>query len=530
VRKRTATALHVAASALAGVVAHDLTQRRHAILRNFPVIGHLRYLIEAVGPELRQYIVTGNDEERPFSRNERRWIYATAKRQNPHFGFGSDVEWANQPGHVLIKHAAFPHAATADGDAAGWPMPCAKVLGASNRRRRAFRPRSAVNVSGMSFGALGAHATEAISRGCAASGAMQNTGEGGLSRHHLHGSDIVFQVGTAYFGCRDDDGRFSLPRLVDLVERHPIRAIEVKLSQGAKPGVGALLPAAKVTPEIAAARGVPVGEDCHSPSAHTAFGDVPGLIEFIETIADATGLPVGIKSAVGEPDLWEQLAARMSRENTGPDFITIDGGEGGTGAGPLVFTDHVALPFRLGLGRVYPVFAEAGVADRIVFQGAGKLGLPENAMLAFAMGCDMIAVGREAMMAIGCIQAQRCHTGRCPTGVATQSTWLQRGLVPERAADRLAHYISGMRAELLRLANACGVEHPALVPARQIELLDGENTTSAAERFGYRDGWGVPNRANRDALITIMRELDRAQPDAPAQKIPTRPGQVPNIP
>ena len=529
-RPRSAAALRAAASVLAGVVAYDLTQRRHAILRNFPIVGHLRYLIEAVGPELRQYIVTGNDEERPFSRNERRWIYSTAKRQNPHFGFGSDVEWSTQPGHVLIKHAAFPHAGAGDGDAAGWPMPCAKVLGASHGRRHAFRPRSAVNVSGMSFGALGSHAIEAISRGCSESGALQNTGEGGISRHHLHGSEIVYQIGTAYFGCRDDDGTFSLPRLVESVDRHPVRAIEIKLSQGAKPGVGALLPAAKVTPEIAEARGVPVGVDCHSPPAHTAFTNVPELIEFIEAIAQATGLPVGIKSAVGELDLWRELAARMSTERVGPDFITIDGGEGGTGAGPLVFTDHVALPFRLGIGRVYPIFADAGVADRVVFQGSGKLGLPENALLAFALGCDMIAVGREAMMAVGCIQAQRCHTGRCPTGVATQSTWLQRGLVPDRAGRRLSHYISGMRAELLRLANACGVEHPALVPARQIELLDGGETVSAADRFGYRDGWGVPNRADRDALITVMRELDLARPEARARKIPTSPGQMPNIP
>jgi glutamate synthase domain-containing protein 2 len=387
-----------------------------------------------------------------------------------------------------------------------------------------------VNVSGMSFGALGANAIEAISRGCAESGALQNTGEGGISRHHLHGSEIVLQIGTAYFACRDEHGRFSLPRLMEAVEKHPIRAIEIKLSQGAKPGVGALLPAAKVTREIAEARGVPAGVDCHSPPAHTAFTDVPELVDFIETIADATGLPVGIKSAVGEIEFWQTLAARMSRERVGPDFITIDGGEGGTGAGPLVFTDHVALPFRLGIGRVYPIFAEAGVADRIIFQGSGKLGLPENALLAFALGCDMIAVGREAMMAIGCIQAQRCHTGRCPTGIATQSAWLQRGLVPDRASQRLAHYISGMRYELLRLANACGVEHPALVPARQIELLDGERTVSAAERFGYRDVWGVPNRADRDALVSVMRELDRVRPEATAREIPTGPGKMPKIP
>ncbi|MEQ9094081.1 MAG: FMN-binding glutamate synthase family protein [Miltoncostaeaceae bacterium] len=529
-RPRTAAALRGVASVLAGVVAYDVTQRRHAILRNFPVVGHLRYLIEAVGPELRQYIVTGNDEERPFSRNERRWVYSTAKRQDPHFGFGSDVEWSTTPGHVLVKHAAFPHPSTLAGDTHGSPLPCAKVMGAAHGRAKAFRPPSAVNVSGMSFGSLGSHATEAVNRGAAAAGCLHNTGEGGLSRHHRHGADLVFQVGTAYFGCRDENGRFSLPELLERVESAPVRAIEIKLSQGAKPGVGALLPAAKVTAEIAEARGVTEGVDCRSPGAHTAFHDVPSLIDFIERIAEATGLPVGIKSAVGQLDLWDQIAQRMARENVGPDFITIDGGEGGTGAGPLVFTDLVALPFRLGIGRVYPIFARAGVADRVVFQGSGKLGLPENALLAFALGCDMVAVGREAMMAIGCIQAQRCHTGRCPTGVATQSAWLQRGLIPERAGERLGNYVTGLRGELLRLARTCGAPHPALVPAAQLDLLDGEHTTSAAELFGYEPAWGVPDADSRGDLMALMETLHRVRPESEAADVPTGPGGVPNLP
>ena len=295
-----------------------------------------------------------------------------------------------------VRHAAFPAAAPGDGEPLGWPLPCAKVLGAANGRRRAFRPPSAVNVSGMSFGALGGRAVEAISRGCARAGCLRNTGEGGLSRHHLHGADPVFQIGTAYFGCRDARGRFSLPALVELVEASPVRAIEVKLSQGAKPGVGALLPAAKVTPEIAAARGVPAGVDCHSPAAHSAFSDVPGLIGFVERIADATGLPVTIKAAVGELGFWREPARRMARDGAGPDGVTIDGGEGGTGAGPRVFTDHVALPFRLGLGSVDPIFAEEGLAERVVFTGSGKLGLPENALLAFAMGSDARRASRPS--------------------------------------------------------------------------------------------------------------------------------------
>jgi glutamate synthase domain-containing protein 2 len=522
--------LQVAGAALAGVVAYDLAQRRHAILRNFPVVGHFRYLLEAVGPELRQYIVTSSDDERPFSRNERRWIYATAKRQDPHFGFGSDSEWSRRPGHVLIKQAEFPHPPPVAGDPVGWPLPCAKVLGGANGRRHAFRPASVVNVSGMSFGALGGRAVESMNRGAVIAGCMHNTGEGGLSVHHRHGADLVFQVGTAYFGCRDAQGRFSLPTLVDLVAEHPVRAIEIKLSQGAKPGVGGFLPGAKVTPEIAEARGVPVGRDCQSPPAHSAFGDVGGLLEFVERIAEATGLPVGIKSAVGEGAFWDELARRMAQDRTGPDFITIDGGEGGTGAGPLVFTDHVALPFRLALARVYRAFAEAEIAERIVFVGSGMLGLPANALLGFAMGCDMVSVGREAMLAVGCIQAQRCHTGRCPTGVATQSAWLQGGIDPARSAERLAHYVAGLRAELLRLARTCGVPHPALVTCNQIELLDGQQSVSAARTFGYRASWGLPGERDREEVVGIMDAFARSESEATPRTVPTGRGESPRVP
>ncbi len=489
---------------LAGVAVYDVTQRRHAILRTFPLVGHLRYLLEAFGPELRQYIVTGNDEERPFSRNERRWVYATAKREDPYFGFGSDMDWSRKSGHILIKQADFPYPPPPGGEPAEAPLPCAKVLGAGNGRRLAFRPASVVNVSGMSFGALGANAVEAMNRGCARAGCLHNTGEGGLSAHHRHGGDLVFQIGTAYFGCRDSEGRFDLPALVDLMARHPVRAIEIKLSQGAKPGVGGMLPGAKVTPEIAASRGVRMGEDCVSPPRHSAFEGAAGLVDFIERIADATGLPVGIKSAVGELGFWQELSQRMVREGGGPDQITIDGGEGGTGAGPLVFSDHVALPLRLGFSRVYRIFAEAGLAERTVFGGSGMLGLPANALLAFAMGADMVSVGREAMLAVGCIQAQRCHTGRCPTGVTTHSQWLQRGLDPADKSERLANYVAGLRAELARLARTCGVPHPALVTANQLELLDGQHAVPVGEVFGYRPGWGLPSEGDRAELLALM--------------------------
>ena len=279
----------------------------------------------------------------------------------------------------------------------------------------------------------------------------------------------------------------------------------MKLSQGAKPGLGGLLPGAKVSAEIARIRGIPVGVDCKSPSGHSAFGDVDGLLEVIERIAAATGLPVGIKSAVGESAFWEQLTGRMVATGTGPDFVTIDGGEGGTGAAPLSFADHVSLPFRWGFTRVFRCFVEHDLADRTVFVGSGKLGLPESALTAMAVGCDLVNVGRTAMFAVGCIQAQRCHTDRCPTGVATQNPRLARGLDPALKSVRCARYLASLRFELLRLARACGVEHPALVTADQIDLLEDRWTaTSLREAVGYEPGWGSPSAEDREAVVHLM--------------------------
>jgi glutamate synthase domain-containing protein 2 len=497
----------VVAAALVGfllaVVAHDLAQRRHAILRNFPLVGHLRFVLEAVGPELRQYIVTDNDEERPFTRDQRRWVYTSAKSENNYFGFGTDNDLELSSNYTIVNHSAFPLDASAEG---GDRLPCAKVLGAARGRAKAFRPSSIVNASGMSYGSLSGPAIESINRGAAIAGCWQNTGEGGVSPHHQHGGDLVFQMGTGYFGCRDDQGRFDLARLRDLVEANPVRAIEIKLSQGAKPGLGGVLPAAKVNREIAGIRGVAVGVTCISPSRHSAFGSTDELLDFVERLADATGLPVGIKSAVGDGGFWDELAELMATTGRGVDFVNIDGGEGGTGAAPLAFSDHVALPFKVGFARAYRAFAERDLTDGVVFAGAGKLGFPDAGLFAFALGCDLLAVGREAMLSVGCIQAQRCHTGRCPTGVATQSRWLTRGLDPTLKSVRFANYVSTLRHELLQLSLACGVEHPALVGADRIEVLDGRfGSTTVRELFGYEPGWGLPGADDQDAIRTLMR-------------------------
>lgn len=480
----------------------DLIQTKQAIRRNYPVIGRLRYMLERIGPELRQYIVTDNDEERPFSRDQRRWVYATAKKDNQYFGFGTDNKM-DLPQYLLIRHAPFPHMAVHDDES--HPLPVAKVMGEWRGRRQAFRPGSVVAISAMSFGSLSGRAIEALNKGAALSGSLHNTGEGGISDHHRHGGDLIFQLGTGYFGARSSEGRLDLDRLVEQVATAPVKAIEIKLSQGAKPGLGGVLPAAKVTAEIAAARGVPQGVTVASPARHAEFDSIPTMLAFIERVADATGVPVGIKSAVGQRQFWSELADAMAATGSGPDFIAIDGGEGGTGAAPLVFADNVALPFRLAFSEVYRAFAERHMHEKVVWAGAGKLGFPGEALLAMSLGVDLVYVGREAMLAVGCIQAQKCHTGHCPTGVATQQRWFVRGLDPTDKSVRTANYLIGVRHGLLQLANACGHAHPAQVDGRSIDLfLDGSRTESAWEHFGYDEAWRVDGAARIDGLDTLM--------------------------
>ncbi len=498
------------------VAIHDVVQKKHAILRNFPVIGHLRYLIEMIGPELRQYIVAGNDEERPFDRDERSWVYASSKKQNNYFGFGTDNDLEHSPNHLVINHNAFPlnppHPDSAEYDP-DHRIPCAKVMGAFRNRKHAFRPASVVNVSGMSFGSLSAPAVEALNIGCRKAGCLQSTGEGAISPYHLNGGELVWQIGTGYYGCRTPEGEFSLEKLKETLASAPtVRALEIKLSQGAKPGAGGILPSSKITPEISRIRGIPMGKDCVSPARHSCFHDADSLLDFVEMLADETGLPVGIKSAVGQMPFWKELARLVAPGDRAPDFITIDGEEGGTGAAPLVFSDHVAKPFKIGFSRVQHVFHNQGAADRIVWGGSGKLGSPEDAIFAFAPGCDIINIARAAMLAIGCIQAQKCHTNHCPAGVATQNKWLARGLDPTLKADRCANYLVALRKEILALCRACGVPHPGLMTAQHLEVVnDRYGSCSVAEVFGYTGEFGLPSKADRDAVSALMQEMGRGR-------------------
>ena len=358
----------------------------------------------------------------------------------------------------------------------------------------------------MSYGSLSSVAVEAINRGVNLAGAMQNTGEGGISPFHDQGGGLIYQLGTGCFGSRDDEGRFCESAFKETLGKHDVRAVEIKLSQGAKPGHGGVLPGSKVTAEIAKVRGVEEGKDCISPAANPEFSSTSELLDFVERLAEISGLPVGIKSAVGCLSFWDELISELQRDpNRSVDFITIDGGEGGTGAAPLAFADHVSLPFKVGFSRVYKKFSDAGLADQIVFIGAGKLGFPQESLLAMAMGCDMIYIAREAMLAIGCIQARICHTGKCPTGVATQDKWLMRGLDPTDKSAKLANYIVTLRKEILQLCHAIGVEHPALVTGESFEIL-GENyaSTTLAETLGMADVVSKPCESDCHSVVELM--------------------------
>ena len=494
---------------IVAVAIYDLVQVRDPILRNYPVLGHGRGFLMELGPKLRQYIVANDNEERPFNRDQRHWIDASSTKSNNYFGFGTDNDLERTPGHIIVKQGAFAIIEAVEGDDDYDPqhtIPCAKILGGHRNRPHAFRPQSIINTSAMSFGSLSSVAVEAINRGVNLAGAMQNTGEGGISPYHDQGGDLIYQLGTGNFGSRNDDGCFDENEFKETIEKHQVRAVEVKLSQGAKPGRGGVLPGSKVTAEIAEIRGVDEGKDCISPSANPEFSTANELLDFVEKLAGISGLPVGIKSAVGCMSFWDELISELKRDpNRSVDFITIDGGEGGTGAAPLAFADHVSLPFKIGFSRIYKKFEDAGLADQIVFIGAGKLGFPQEALLAMAMGCDMIYVAREAMLAIGCIQARICHTGKCPTGVATQDKWLMRGLDPTDKSAKLANYIVVLRKEILQLCHAIGVEHPALVTGESFEIL-GENYASRtlAETLGMTGINSKPCQPDCHSIVELM--------------------------
>ncbi len=445
-------------AALTALGIHDLVQKRHAILRNYPVVGHLRFLFEYVGPEIRQYFIETDTEAAPFSRAQRSLVYQRAKGEADNRPFGTQLD-VGQRGYEWVNHSMMPtHLASSD---------FRITIGAE---REQPYDASIFNISAMSFGSLSANAIMALNQGAKLGRFAHDTGEGSISSYHrVHGGDLIWEIGSGYFGCRDDDGRFSPERFAANAREPQVKMIEIKLSQGAKPGHGGILPAAKVTPEIAAARGVLVGVDCISPSAHSAFSTPIGMMEFIVRLRELSGgKPVGFKLCIGHPWEWFGLVKAMLETGVTPDFIVVDGAEGGTGAAPVEFSDHVGAPLQEGLLLVHNTLVGAGLRDRVKIGCAGKVITAFDIVRMMALGGDWCNAGRGFMMALGCIQAQTCHTGNCPTGVTTQDPVRERALVVPDKAQRVFNFHRSTLAALKDMVQAAGLSHPQEITAHHI--------------------------------------------------------------
>lgn len=444
----------------------DVTQKRHTVLRNFPVIGHLRFFFEHLGEYFRQYFFLNDREEMPFNRATRAWVYRLAKDEGGIIGFGSTYN-NQENGAIIFVNDPFP---VLEED----KLPTPPLVIGEGWCQHPFVAKSMVNISAMSYGAISSPAVQALSRGAATAGCWMDTGEGGLSPYHLEGgADIIFQLGTAKYGVRDAAGDIDPKKLKEMAAHESVRAFEIKLSQGAKPGKGGVLPAGKVTPEIAMIRGIPVGQDSLSPNRHRDIANVEQLLDKIEWVRDLTGKPVGIKTAIGGWQLMHDLAEAIQRRglHSAPDFLVIDGGEGGSGAAPQALADHMSLSIMEGLPRVVDVLVETGLRDRLRLVAAGKLVTPAKAAWALACGADFVNTARGFMFSLGCIQALRCHTNTCPTGVATHNPRLQRGLVVEDKAVRVAQYAQNMNKEIAMIAHSCGLRHPRELRREHVRIV-----------------------------------------------------------
>jgi glutamate synthase domain-containing protein 2 len=441
----------------------DVTQKKHTVLRNFPVIGRLRYFFERQGEYFRQYFFMGDREEMPFNRATRGWVYREAKDEGGVIGFGSTYD-LREPGSIIFVNAPFP---VLDEDRL-----CSLPLGIGEGYcEQPFRARS-VNISGMSFGAISEPAVRALSKGAAEAGCWMDTGEGGLSPYHLEGGcDLIMQIGTAKYGIRTDTGELSAQKAKELAK--VVKAFEIKLSQGAKPGKGGVLPAAKVTEEIARIRGIPAGIDSISPNRHLDIADMLQLLDQVAYIRNLTGRPVGIKTAIGGWEFVNELCEHVLRRGLeyAPDFIVIDGGEGGSGAAPQTLADHVGLPIAEALPRVVDALLEANLKERVRVVASGKLVTSAKAAWALCAGADFVNTARGFMFALGCIQALRCHQNTCPTGVTTHSRRLQRGLVVEEKYLRVASYCRNMNTELDMIAHSCGCRHARELRREHVRIV-----------------------------------------------------------
>ena len=466
------------AIALVGLLVYgyvqDITQKKHTILRNYPLVGRLRYFFEQLGEYFRQYFFLGDRDEMPFDRATRSWVYRLAKNEGGVIGFGSTYR-LQEPGALIFVNAPFP---VLEEDR----LPTPPLIIGAGHCETPFTARSIVNVSGMSFGAISKPAVLALSNGAREAGCWMDTGEGGLSPFHLEGGcDIIMQIGTAKYGVRDEHGKLSTDKLREIARHETVRAFEIKLAQGAKPGKGGVLPAGKVTEEIARIRGIPVGQDSISPNRHLDIANIDQLLDSIERIRDATGKPVGLKTAVGGWQFMNELCEATLRRGlqSAPDFIVIDGGEGGSGAAPQALADHVALSINEALPRVVDTLIAAGMRGRVKVVASGKIVTSARAAWALGCGADFVNTARGFMFALGCIQALRCHTNTCPTGVTTHNPRLQRGLVVEDKATRVANYCNAMNKEIDMIAHSCGLHHAREFRRHHVRIMQPNGRSEA---------------------------------------------------
>ena len=450
----------------------DVTQKKHSVLRNYPVIGRMRYFLERQGEYFRQYFFAGDRDEMPFNRATRAWVYREAKNEGGLIGFGSSND-LREPGSIIFVNAPFP---VLEEDR----LPTPGLVIGEGYCKDPFAARSIVNVSGMSFGAISAPAVRALSLGAAEAGCWMDTGEGGLSPHHTEGGcDVIMQIGTARYGVRDADGAFS-PEKAKEIARH-VKAFEIKLSQGAKPGKGGVLPGGKVTEEIGRIRGIPVGQDSISPNRHTDIATMDQLLDKVAWIRDLTGRPVGVKTAIGGWEFINDLCDRVLARGPewAPDFLVIDGGEGGSGAAPQTLMDHMSLPIAEALPRVVDSLIQANLKGRIRVVASGKLVTSARAAWAVCCGADFVNTARGFMFALGCIQALRCHQNTCPTGVTTHNRRLQRGLVIEEKYLRVANYCRNMNKEIDMIAHSCGLRHARELRREHVRIVQSANQSIA---------------------------------------------------
>jgi glutamate synthase domain-containing protein 2 len=484
---------------------HDLRQTRRAILRNYPVIGHMRFLLEFIRPEIRQYFIESDSEAAPFSRAQRSLVYQRAKAQPDNHPFGTHLDVSRQ-GYEWINHSMQPSVVPTH-DFRVWIGGTPEAPSTSKSPCTQPYAASIFNISAMSFGALSANAILALNAGARHGGFAHDTGEGSISEHHrTHGGDLIWEIGSGYFGCRNPDGSFNADFFEVNARDAQVKMIEIKLSQGAKPGHGGILPGSKVTPEIARARGVPVGVDCVSPARHSAFSTPVEMLEFIARLRELSGgKPVGFKFCLGHPWEWFAIVKAMLQTGITPDFIVVDGAEGGTGAAPVEFSDHVGAPMQEGLSLVHNTLVGAGLRERIKLGCAGKVISAFDIARMMALGADWVNAARGFMFALGCIQAQTCHTGQCPTGVTTQDPLRQQALVVHDKAERVWMFHESTLHALMELVQAAGLQHPNELTARHIMRRISDTEVRMLSQLLMQMPPGALLKDNMDALPEVFQ-------------------------